>query len=416
MGLVMKHITDWKAPFMVIVSGCLALGGCTADAEDVTDPEDFAQARQAASTSDPGLTDIAYATDKKVYLVVWDEGTPTKRDIFGALVKANGTVTTGPFAISQASGAQSAPRVASDGTAFFVTWQDGRNAGDDIYGTRVLATGQVAQPSGVVIVQGSAFATAPDVAFSSGHYLTIWSDNRAADFDIYGTRVDPTGTVLDPGGVMISAMAGTEAYPAVEGNGQKFIVGWTSFAPGATSYDIHGRIVKLTPSVSPGALVAIGTSTDHEFKIAFGSDGNHFCAAWQNGPLGAAEINVRPVSETGSVGAVVAIPVPSGYTAIRPSVAFVKNRYVAVWDQHLQSSTQNGRLYGQSLSNCDPVGAPFLVQKLRSQDRGPEVASNASTAMTAWTDDNPSGLDCKVCGDVRNEVGGSVVPEFPIRP
>lgn len=411
----MTTIRAHVATALTLISS-VALPGCALDSEPPPETEELGEVRQAATSKDPVAADVAYAAKKKMFLVVWDEGTPGSSDVMGSLVRPNGTTFRGPFAISTATGSQSLPRVASDGTSFFVVWQDGRNNGDDVYGTRVLATGQVSHPSGVVITQGSSFATAPDIGYSNGNYLAVWSDDRAADFDIYGTRVDTSGNVLDPSGVLISGTAGSEAYPAVEGNDVKFLVGWSSFAPGSSSWDIEGRIVKLTPTLSSGALITIGTSPEHEFKIAFGSDGDNFCAAWQNGPLSDAEINVAPVWEWGGVGGVTAVTPPTGQTAIRPSVAHVRNRYVATWNQLPQSGTQNGRLYGQSLAACDPVGAPFLIQKLRSQDRGLEVASDATNAMTVWADINPSGQHCTVCGDIRTETGTSVFPEFPIRP
>ncbi|MBI5193676.1 MAG: hypothetical protein HZA08_09585 [Nitrospirae bacterium] len=75
------------------------------------------------------------------YFVVWDECPAascyrtTLGDIYGRFIKKTGAVLEYKFKVSSASGDQSRPRVAFDGTNLFAVWQDFRNNTDyDVYG------------------------------------------------------------------------------------------------------------------------------------------------------------------------------------------------------------------------------------------------------------------------------------------
>ena len=80
-----------------------------------------------------------------------------------------------------------------------------------------------------------------------GGTLVVWADHRRAGHptaDIYAARVDSTGTVLDPGGILVSSSPGTVGSPAVTHNGQTFMVVWHGANGG-----------KLGARVSPGGKV-----------------------------------------------------------------------------------------------------------------------------------------------------------------
>ena len=69
---------------------------------------------------------------------------------------------------------------------------------------------------GEFLIDTSTLVPAPDyqenpaVAFDGANFLVVWQDYRSGgDSDIYGARVTPEGTVLDPAGFVISRAATT---------------------------------------------------------------------------------------------------------------------------------------------------------------------------------------------------------------
>jgi hypothetical protein len=139
---------------------------------------------------------------------------------------------------------QESPAVASDGVNFFVVWMDRRNhnydsGGNDydIYGTRVSPTGEVLDRNGIAVCTASRAQMYPSVAFDGQNYLVVWSDNRdnvngILSNEIYGARVTPAGAVLEPNGFKITH--GEVAHvPVIAFNGTDYLVA-------AYAYDHNG--------------------------------------------------------------------------------------------------------------------------------------------------------------------------------
>ncbi len=92
----------------------------------------------------------------------------------------------------------------------------------------------VANPHGGVPAANSQWA--PDVAFDGTNFLVVWTDWRAGDnADIYGARVTPTGTVLDPNGLAITAQAEDQERPAVVFGSDRYLIVWEDNTSGHES-------------------------------------------------------------------------------------------------------------------------------------------------------------------------------------
>jgi hypothetical protein len=204
--------------------------------------------------------DSTVAFDGTNYLVAWgDRG----YDIFGARVSPAGTVLDpSGIAISTAVGFQyqDSPALAFDGTNYLVAWQANRSGTYDIYGARVTAAGTVLDPAGLALSTGGYQEQAPSVAFNGTNHLVAWQDARSGmSWDTYGTRMSPAGGVVDPAGIAISTEPGHQATPALAFDGANYLAAWEDarsgdhriygarVSPAGTVLDPSGILISVAP-------------------------------------------------------------------------------------------------------------------------------------------------------------------------
>ncbi len=130
------------------------------------------------------------ASNGSEYLVVWQAEVASSTDIFARRVPAAGKLKDEAFAVSTTPDEQRHPAVASDGTDYLVTWQDRRSGSDwDIYASRVTATGQVQDASGTPVVTAASNQRYPQIASNGSAYLVTWQDTRTGSTQVYGARM-----------------------------------------------------------------------------------------------------------------------------------------------------------------------------------------------------------------------------------
>ena len=190
---------------------------------------------QAGGQQSPRITigstgmnpDIADAGDRG--LVVWhDDSVIHQDDVKGRLVSPDGTFLGNEFVISGAQNQQRVPATSFDGTNFTVAWVDFRNL-----------AGQVPQLRG----------------------------------DIYSALVDPSGTVLDPGGVQVTQGPLPEDLPDVAAGGGSSIIAFSK---------LHGA---ATPEIQRIGYTLFGSSLGTSYCAGDGSGTS--CPCGNTGATGA---------------------------------------------------------------------------------------------------------------------------------
>ncbi len=150
------------------------------------------------------LPRIAYNKAKNEYFIVWTQGKSlTSMDIYGRLVKSNGTIEGNVIALCSAYGKQSNPDVVynDEDMEYLIVWEDGRGANSDIYGQRLSQIGQLLD-NNFAISTGIGDQIYPKITFNSieNNYLAVWSDNRnkiVSGEDIYAQIIKSPSLLLE---------------------------------------------------------------------------------------------------------------------------------------------------------------------------------------------------------------------------
>jgi hypothetical protein len=329
---------------------------------------------------------VAFGGDN--YLVVWCyEGADAS--IYGARVSQEGLVLEGSINISTAYSYQGCPSVAFDGTNYFVVWEDRRNGwlNSDIYGARVDQAGAVLDPNGIAISAASGRQHNPTIAFDATNYLIVWDDSRDSlnGYDIYGTRVDQDGVVIDPTGIAISTAADSQRYPAVTFDGEHYLVVWQDSRYEYT--DIYGTHVSQAGMVLEPHGIAISTASDRQQypAVAFGNTG--FLAVWHDrrNDYVNPDIYGTRLSRSGVVLDTTGIIISTNANQqMHPSVAFDGTNYLLVW-QDCYNEFHNTEIRGARVGSSGVVlDSATLEIAVGSNNQFPSVAFDGTNYLVVW--------------------------------
>ncbi|MHB8875501.1 MAG: MYXO-CTERM sorting domain-containing protein, partial [Myxococcaceae bacterium] len=177
-------------------------------------------------------------------------------------------------------GTQFEASVASDGTGFFAVWHDYRGTYSHVYGARVSAAGAVLDPSGVLL-SGSAgatdYQTDPAIASDGTNYFVVWDDSRSSS--IRGTRVTTGGAVLDAASVPVASpptSLDVLSEPRISFDGANHVVAWENERFNSSYQSLSHTLYALR--VSPAAAVldsrmTVATHPTEDLFATMASDG-----------------------------------------------------------------------------------------------------------------------------------------------
>ncbi|WNG30379.1 hypothetical protein F0U62_44985 [Cystobacter fuscus] len=351
------------------------------------------------------------AHDGTNFLVVWESWTQSAVDIYATRVSSTGTVLDpGGIALSTAPGLQRAPAVAHDGTNFLVVWQDQRNGNSDIYGTRVSGAGTVLDPSGLVISTAANEQLAPSVAHNGTNFLVVWQDARSGVFDIYGTRVNGSGTVLNTNGILISVAVNAQERPTVAYNGSDFVVVWEDSRNG--NADIYGARVSTTGVVRNPSGIALSTHGNNQRAPQVARSGTDCLVVWHD--TQASTLSGARLSNTGVVlnpSDLLIAPMFS-FTS-RLSLASDGTNFLVAWGAYASGGRNTDIQATRVTSAGVALDTPALPISVAGNGQyTPVVAHDGTNFLVVWRDHRHTGSDIYA---VRVSETGTVLDSSGIR-
>ena len=279
------------------------------------------------------------------------------------------------------------PAVASDGAGFLVVWTDGRHGGDaDLFGARVDASGTLVDPAGFAITSTPQNELNPRLAFGAGVYLVAWESDGGAP--VRAARVSTSGTVLDPTPLDLGTAPG-QTSPAVGFDGTEFLVAYS--AVGTNAREIFGVHVRPDGTI-PAAPFLVSNAVNDQLSPAVGCDDNPCLIAWTDHRGPNADVYATRVAADGTVIDGVSTGLPIAATAsseVSPGVSFGGGNWLVAWDQ--QSAVRFARVSSQGAV----TGSSQLTSAIASG--APDVSFNGQDFLTCYrTEDSPGQIACAV--------------------
>lgn len=361
----------------VFICVAIFLFGNFADAYYFADTEGIAISANSYSQYAPSI-----AFDGTNYLVVWYENREGDEDIYGCVIDKSGVVVgQQEIVIAKLTGSQSYPRVVFDGTNYFVVWHDTRSGANDIYGCRINTSGTVLDPSGIPICTAVSIQSYPDVCYYNPNYFVVWHDIRGGNNDIYGSRVSASGTALDT--IVICNAVFNQEYPSVTCDGTNFFVAWTDNRSGGNT-NIFGALVNTSGILTDSFPVCTGTSDMSNPSVAY--DGTNYLVVWYDYRVINADIYATRVTKSGIVidsGGFVVCNATSNQ--MFPSIAFDGKNYFAVWYDYRNA---NGDVYGCRITKSATVldANGVAVSNAATNQERPKTVFNGDNYFIVWSD------------------------------
>ena len=302
--------------------------------------------------SNPGVPDIAPGGPG--YLAVWQDqrtllgGFPNaafeplrgnSQDIYATRLDASGNVLdTSPILVSNAQHNQTWPRVAWNGQNWLVVFNSDYitefSIAEGVAAVRVSPEGQVldARPIPIRAQQGSNTPDFPVVTSDGTNWLVAWEEFTGLVRGIKGVRVAPDGRVLDQPPVQLwldDFNSYANHVDVTFGNGM-YLVGWSDSPGISTEVKFRRFTPELTPLDPQPVLVASGGA----LSPAVAASGNGFFMAWHaSTPFPTQGLRGARITPSGTVLDPGGINLESHfYTAFEPDVLWDGSNWFVVYN------------------------------------------------------------------------------------
>jgi hypothetical protein len=316
----------------------------------------------ALSDSASSEMTVSVASSGSHFLVVWE----TRDDVssvVGSSINDSGAFDHEDMTISRSSEATGLASVAFDGSKYLVAWADARDQ-QSVYGTPVSATGDVLGTADVKLANGSpryvgGGSDGTALAWSGSKYLLSFLGNG-----IEGSLIAPDLQVQN-GQIALTAVPSSQGYPNLVWNGVDYVVQWTDERESWSNMSLRALRIDPTGRVRDPDGIVLSTAESPAFGASLGSTGNGSALSLWTGDGGA---NYRrTLAADGTLGPLSAF----GATPLFSPAAVASNGsgYLAVY---MTGDSSDGAVFGRLLDLGGAGGSEFRIDT-STVNTGPNV-------------------------------------------
>jgi cysteine-rich repeat protein len=341
----------------------------------------------------------AIAFDGSNYLVAWYDSSTIR----AVRVRTDGTVLDfGGIVVAQGA-VGNGLAVTFDGAQYIVAWIALSPVSRLMY-RRVGLDGTLRDANAVPLSYGRLVSGIAST--SSGISLVVWDGG-------FATRIDSSGTVLDPSPIFIAAPTAiplaSSAVPAVASDGSSFFVAWLDARTNPVG-DVHGRLVGSDGSLGTETAIATGTFAKAGVRVARG--GGRTLVTWIDSRADAAgDVWGALLDATGSlVGTAFPVDVAPGRQS-DACATWTGSDFLVAWNQPQGAIDGVADVRARHISIAGVVSDPAIV--IAANLVGPTSlalgSDAAGTAFAAWFDEP----FLSVGPIVGSRIAGDVVVDAP---
>ncbi|MFO7674983.1 MAG: hypothetical protein R6X12_01495 [bacterium] len=326
-----------------------------------------------------GQTAPALAAGRGGYLAVWESRDTTgaywRTDICARVLGPDGMPRdTASFPVAMGGGDELTPAVARGESSYAVVWA--YPGGPRV--TIVTESGRVLDNYGTLLADSGA---EPDVTCGAGQFLVAWHRDWSQD-EIRAARVREDGTVLDPGGFIVSVGTDTKRNPAVAFDGQNYLVVWH------TDHYVKGARVRPGGTVVDPSGFNISTSGGRFADVAF--DGENYLVVWTTYSR-ISGTRVTPSAEVLDPSGRILSWGPGGGNMLYPTVDFNGEHFIVAWAGDYSTvikgtmlSRECGKIDSFAVSLADPLARPASPSVASGPGGGLLVFSGRTQPGMPW--------------------------------
>ncbi|MCK4576602.1 hypothetical protein KAU34_09365, partial [candidate division WOR-3 bacterium] len=350
---------DERNQDMDIYGARVSSSGVTLDTADIAISTDALDQR---------FPSVAFGTNN--YLVVW--GNHNFGGIKGVRIGKDGSILdTASIEISLIPVSQMFPDILYNGRNFFVVWYS-YPYGENILGAMIDTSGFLLDTIDIPISLADNRQIYPSVAFDGRNHLAVWKDERTLD-DLYGARIDTSGSVIDTAGIHIFSWVGD--YSAITFGSRNYLALFQK------DHYIRGIRIDTSGTIIDTAGILISTTSANSPSVTFG-DNNYF-AVWHSGAIKGTRVDTSGTMLDSSGIFISSAAYPQWY----PYCIFNGKNYFIVWQDKRNGSDYD--VYGARVDttgvvinpDCIPISTEVVNQQF------PKVAFSGSNSLVVWQDD-----------------------------
>jgi len=161
--------------------------------------------------------------------LAWDDnrnGSPYNMEVYFTRISASGVEIGDDIRITNKSGDAGSTNLAWTGSEFGLSWCDDRDGNREIYFLRLSSSGaEIGSETRITFDSAESVETA--LSWTGSEFGLVWRDNREGNNEIYFTRLSASGVKLDPD-LRITSNAAESLNPrcGLVWTGSEFGVSW----------------------------------------------------------------------------------------------------------------------------------------------------------------------------------------------